>query len=169
MNPYGRKPAPLYTEHRHHGTIVIKIAQPDVWIQKAKWVYMETHPWEDFSESSNYMFLDGDGNNFSSENIVRVSRRVAGMISLLGGLKKGCPEENKLLIASAKLKLAVMDAGEKAGLVANWGTDEHPRRRFRDEYNRYYRNKRAKPEERKKHAESTRKCYWKKKKSLEGR
>lgn len=66
-NSGSRKAKPLYFEQEKKGYIRIKIAQPNVWISKSKWVYMETHPWEDFSERSNYVFLDGNTRNFAPE------------------------------------------------------------------------------------------------------
>ena len=111
-------PRPLYSEHHKKGYVRIKIAQPNVWISKAKWVYMETHPWEDFTESSEYIFLDGDTRNFHPNNIERLPRRIATLFANAGG-NKGGPEIVKLRIAQCKLKMAMLDAGEKLGLTAS--------------------------------------------------
>lgn len=118
-NPHVYKsPRPLYSEHHKKGYVRIKIAQPNVWISKAKWVYMETHPWEDFSESSEYIFLDGDTRNFHPDNIERLPRRIATLFANAGG-NKGGPEIVKLRIAQCKLKMAMLDAGEKLGLTCS--------------------------------------------------
>lgn len=108
---------PLYSEQLKKGYIRIKVAQPNVWKTKSRWVYEETHPWEDFSERSNYIFLDGDNRNFNPNNIERVPLRLMGIFNFLGGCEKGNPEVTKLRIAQAKLKDAQMNAGEKFGDV----------------------------------------------------
>lgn len=132
-NPkFSRKPRPLYSEQVKKGYVRIKIAEPNVWVSKAKWVYMETHPWEDFSERSNYIFLDGDSRNFDPANIERVSLSCMGVFNLMGGCEKGNPELTKLRVMQAKLKIAMLDAGEKAGLTVNYGGG----RFFREEHNR---------------------------------
>ena len=117
-----RKPRPLYAEHYKKGYVRIKIAQPNVWVTKSKWVYMETHPWEDFTERSNYIFLDGNNRNFDPHNIERVPLKIMGVFNLLGGCVKGSPELTKLRILQAKLKIAMLDAGEKHGLVTDGGS-----------------------------------------------
>lgn len=137
------KQCPLYSEHTKKGYVRIKIAQPNVWISKAKWVYMETHPWEDFGERSNYVFLDGNRRNFAPKNIERVPLRLMCVFCNLGGVEPGRPEITKLRIAQAKLKVAMLDAGEKLGLVIDYGND----RRFRTDRNeyahKYYQKKRG--------------------------
>jgi hypothetical protein len=98
---------------------------------------METHPWEDFTDRSNYVFLDGNNRNFSPENIERVSLKVMGVFNLLGGCEKGDAEITRLRIAEAKLKLATLDAGEKLGLVCRYQSEgrKNPGRAFIAERN----------------------------------
>ena len=140
-NPHGStKRKPLYAENEKKGYVRIKIAQPSVWISKAMWVYMETHPWEDFSERSNYVFLDGNTKNFAPENIERVPLRIMSVYCNLGGVEPGRPDITKLRIAQAKLKVAMLDAGEKLGLVADGGAG----RVFIEERNRKARERRRK-------------------------
>lgn len=112
---HNRKSRPLYSEQTKKGYVRIKIAQPSVWVSKAKWVYMETHPWEDFTESSNYIFLDGDNRNFACDNIARVELKYMGIYNRLGGTIPGEPEANRVRIALAKLKYAEFSAKEKTG------------------------------------------------------
>jgi hypothetical protein len=116
-----RKTRPLYSEQIKKGYVRIKIAQPNVWVSKAKWVYMETHPWEDFTERSNYIFLDGDARNFSRGNIGRVPLRLMAIFNNLGGCEVGNPEITRLRILMAKEKYLRFEVGEKLGLVANGG------------------------------------------------
>lgn len=126
------KARPLYSEQIKKGYVRIKIAQPNVWVSKAKWVYMETHPWEDFTERSNYIFLDGNTRNFAPQNIERVPLSVMGIFNLMGGTQKGEPELTKIRVLQAKLRYATTDAGEKLGLTKNIGKQ---RRVFTEEYN----------------------------------
>lgn len=140
---------PLYSEQVKKGYIRIKVAEPNVWISKAKWVYMETHPWEDFTERSNYVFLDGDNRNFAPENIERVPLRLMSLYSQEGGVVAGHPELTRLRIALAKMKAAQLTAGDKAGLVVRYGGY----RVFRDDVNRRAREYRMNPEVRRKHCE----------------
>ena len=116
-----RKPRPLYAEQIKKDYVRIKIAQPNVWVSKAKWVYMEFHPWEDFSERSNYIFLDGNTRNFHPENIERVPLSLMGIFNCLGGSVPGSPECTRLNILRAKLKKAQLDALEKHGEIINCG------------------------------------------------
>ena len=139
------KARPLYSEQYKKGYVRIKIAQPSVWISKAKWVYMETHPWEDFSEQSNYVFLDGNTKNFSPENIERVPLRVMRLYCQLGGCEPGNPEITKVRIALAKVRLAMFDAGENAGLVSKYKNG----RSFRAEKADYAKKYNAMPERKK--------------------
>ena len=144
-NPgFSRKPRPLYSEQVKKGYVRIKIAQPNVWVSKAKWVYMETHPWEDFTERSNYVFLDGDSRYFSPDNIERVPLRLMGLFNGFGGSEEGNPEVTRLRILQAKLKYARLDAGERLGLVVSYGTA----RFFRKEYNAKLRAYNSRPERR---------------------
>lgn len=113
-----RTPRPIGAEQVKKGYVRIKVAQPNVWMSKAKWVYKNAHPGEDLSERSNYIFLDGDNRNFSPDNIERVSLKLMGVFTLLGGTEEGCPEATRVRIAQAKLKLAELDLAEKVGEVA---------------------------------------------------
>lgn len=122
---------PLYSEQEKNGYIRIKIAQPNKWVLKSAWVYMETHPWEDFTERSNYIFLDGDNRNFSPDNIERVPLKLMGIFCNLGGTEKGQPETTRARLAQARLKHALLDAGEKLGLTVS----RKNCRKFRDERN----------------------------------
>lgn len=155
-----RLPRPLYSEQIKKGYVRIKIAQPNVWVVKAKWVYMETHPWEDFSERSNYVFLDGDNRNFHPDNIERVPLRVMAQYNLMGGCIPGEPELTRLRIFLAKLKMAYFDYGEKHGLVAYNGTNRCIRTE-RNEKARLYRIRRWQDPEKKKMDMENRKKYHK--------
>ena len=101
-NPHvSTKKRPLYAEHCKKGYVRIKIAEPNVWVSKSKWVYMETHPWEDFTERSNYIFLDGNNRNFSPENIERVELKYMAQFNYCGGCVKDNPSiwHNLIIVA----------------------------------------------------------------------
>ncbi len=115
-----KKPClPLYSEQLKKGYVRIKIAQPNVWMQKGEWVWKETHPelLSTVEPTDSYYFLDGDNRNFAPDNIERVKRREQLTLMAYGGIVKGNPEQSRLNIARARLRLATLDAGEKAGLV----------------------------------------------------
>lgn len=149
-----RKPRPLWSEQEKKGYVRIKIAQPNVWISKSKWVYMETHPWEDFSERSNYIFLDGDSRNFRAENIECVPLRLMGIFNSLGGCVRGRSDLTRLNLLRARLLSARLDAGERMGLTVVQGHC----RKFREERNLRMREYNSDPERRKKINERARKA-----------
>lgn len=120
-NRSSRAPRPLYSEQQKKDYIRIKIAQPNAWISKAQWVYVETHPWEDCSERSNYIFLDGDNRNFDPRNIERVPLRLMGIFNGLGGCEKGHPEITRAHLLLARLKEKILDKGEALGEVVCYG------------------------------------------------
>jgi len=150
---FSRKPKELYAEQIKKGYVRIKIAQPSVWISKAKWVYMETHPWEDFSERSNYVFLDGNNRNFSPENVERVPLKIMGVFNLIGGCEYGNPEVTKLRILQAKLKVAQLDVGEKLNLI---GRNGNSGRFFIEEHRAKGRAYAARPEVKERQAKNAR-------------
>lgn len=153
VGKHNRSAKPLYSEQVKKGYVRIKIAQPSVWISKAKWVYMETHPWEDFSERSNYVFLDGNNRNFSPENIERVSLKLMGVFNLMGGCEYGNLEVTKLRILQAKLKIAQLDVGEKLNLI---GRNGNSGRFFIEEHRAKGRAYAARPEVRARQAKNAR-------------
>ena len=116
-----RKPRPLYSEQIKKGYVKIKIAQPNVWISKAKWVYDETHPYEDCTGRANYVFLDGNNRNFSPDNIMRLTLSEMAHYNRLGGCCYGQPEITKLRIILARQRYALFEAGEKLGLTVDYG------------------------------------------------
>ena len=115
------KSKPLYSEQIKKGYVKIKVAQPNVWMMKSKWVYQETHPGEDLTERSNYIFLDGNNRNFDPKNIERVPLYLMGIFANEGGCIKGQPELTKLNVLKAKLKWAALNAAEKVGLTVKQG------------------------------------------------
>ena len=115
---------------------------------------METHPWEDFTERSNYIFLDGNNRNFSPENIERVELKYMAQFNYCGGCVKDNPELTRLHVIQAKLKLATLDAGERLGLTADGGGGSG--RVFIAERNRRAREYNSRPERKKVNADRAR-------------
>lgn len=113
---------PLYSEQVKKGYVRIKVAQPNVWMQKQKWVWIETHPAESFEPDDQFIFLDRNNRNFNPENIRKTSHRVIGVLNRTYG---GLPSDNALLndifITKIELKLALLDRAEKLNLVRNYG------------------------------------------------
>ena len=140
-NPsFTRAPRPLYSEHVKKGIVQIKIGQPNVWISKARWIYEQAHPEEDYTDRANYIFLDGNNRNFNVENIARIPLKLIGVFNGLGGTIPGNPEATKIRIAQAKLKMMCLDIGEKIGDVKYVGNS----RRFISDVNESARKYRIK-------------------------
>lgn len=129
-NPHkSTKAKPLYSEQVKKGFVRIKVAQPNVWIQKSRWVYEETHPGYIYDSSDCFYFLDGDQRNFSPDNIALMKRPCQGLFQFFGGTVKGHPELTRLHILQARMRLAQLDIAEKAGLTLKSGAG----RRFKRE------------------------------------
>lgn len=128
------KQKPLYAEHIKKGYVFVKVAQPSVWWSKARFVYVATHPEEagELLETDSFYFLDGNNRNFDWQNIVLVHRKEQCLFMAEGGIVPGHPDETRLNLLRARLKLAQLDAGERAGLVVKHGNS----RFFREELNR---------------------------------
>lgn len=143
-NISSRKARPLYSEQKKKGYIRIKVAQPNVWVMKHKWVYMETHPWEynSITREDVFVFMDGDNRNFSPENIERLSRAELAVINSKNGFVKGQPELNRIILAQARLKIASLDVGEKLGMTRKYGTGRIFIEKTRAQGREYMRKKR---------------------------
>lgn len=144
-NPkFSRAPRPLYSEQIKKGYVRIKIAQPNVWVSKAKWVYMETHP-EEYEICSttraNYIFLDGNTRNFHPDNIARVPLNIMSVFNSLGGTVDGNPELTRLRLTQAILKSKILDKLEEQGKTKRYGTY----RRDIEATREYYLKKKEKP------------------------
>jgi hypothetical protein len=138
---------PLYSEQIKKGYVRIKVAYPNVWVQKQKWVYLETHPWEvnEIGDTDVFIFLDGDNRNFAPSNIARLERKYQCTFLGCGGVVKGNAELTKINLARAKLKSAELDVGEKLGLCKKYECNTG--RVYRVAVNEYYRKYRAKKKE----------------------
>lgn len=86
------------------------------WIPKGKFYYLKYHP--DFIPVKNdaYVFLDGDTDNISEDNIARLTASEMQQFNRLGGVVKGSAELTKLRIQQASLKVAIIRYQIKNGL-----------------------------------------------------
>lgn len=154
---------PLYSECVKQGYVMIKVSRYEWW-QKQKWVWVATHPGEPFDIHNQFVFLDGDNRNFSPDNIHKVNHRILGVMNMqYGGVVKGEPELNLCRYLQCELKLKMLDAAEKHGLVAKTKSG----RQLISERNRKAREQRAAhwekiSEEEREIIRQKRRAYWKK-------
>ena len=133
---------PLYSERVKKGYVQIKVAMPNVWWQKQKWVYLETHPWEvtTINETDVFIFLDGDNRNFAPNNIERLERKLQPAFIHCGGVVKGNATLSRINLARAKLTVSMLDVGEKIGICGRTGSNG---RYFKERMNELARKYRA--------------------------
>lgn len=134
--PHGtNKRAALFEERVKSGYVMIKIAEPDKWISKARYVYQNAHPEEEIKKNAQFYFLDRNNRNFDPENIIKVDARERTLFILEGGIADD-PAETRINLLRARLKLAQLDLGEKIGDVIDYGagrkTKEEVRKRSAD-------------------------------------
>ena len=111
----------LYAESISKKYTMIKVAEPDVWISKARWVYEETHPGELTEPGDEFHFADSNKENYSPANIIKVKQKERTIFLFLGGSDSD-PEVTKYRLLQARLKVAQLDLGEKIGIVKNYGS-----------------------------------------------
>lgn len=115
--PHGsNRRKPLYAESRSKKYCMIKIAEPDVWISKARWIYEETHPGELTEPGDEFHFLNSNREDFSPANIIKVKQKERTAFLQTGGADTN-PEITKSRLLQARLKIAELDLGEKIGMV----------------------------------------------------
>ena len=142
------KITPLYSIHEKKGYKYIKVAMPSVMWSLAKWIYLETHPWEypTINDDDIFFYADGNRDNIHPDNIIRVKKQESTIFMQEGGIVKGNPEQSRFNLAKTRLKIAQLNAGEKLGLV----TIHANSRCFRDERNKkaveYRKRKRQDPQ-----------------------
>lgn len=112
-------------EREKKGYIQVKVAMPNVWRFKHHVVYEQATGDKVYLNKDIIMFLDLNQRNFNPENLVKVNRKLIGIINngCVGTLQKGNPELNAVILAQAQLKSAILDRGEKMGLVGNYGSN----------------------------------------------
>lgn len=159
---HSTKIKPLYSERIKTGYMQIKVAMPNVWWPKAKWIWINTHPEEldTLLETDAFYFADGNTNNFHMDNIIRVHRKEQTLFQFEGGVVPGDPELSKIHLLLARMKLARLDAAERCGDVVISGSGRKLRYELNDKARAYHKNRyRTNPEYRKKVAEAHHKRY----------
>ena len=134
-----RKAKPLFSEHVKKDYVLIKIAQPSVWIFKHWYIWNQTHPENTvIPKKEVVVFLDLDNRNFNPDNLLKVSRSLIVRINngKFGKLEKGNAEHNRLVIKLAEMEKLIFDRGEQFGLISNYGRC----RIFREKANKNARN-----------------------------
>lgn len=96
----------LYSERiDKDGYILIKIAEPNKWVRKHRWLYEQEHG--AIPENSVIIFVDGDKTNLNTDNLICVTRKELKVLNQCR-LISSVPELTKtgLNIAKIKIKLA---------------------------------------------------------------
>lgn len=146
----------IYSESTAKGYVQIKVAEPNVWISKARWVYEETHPGELTEKGDKFHFLNANKFDFSPENIFKIKPRERIFFLQLGGSDTD-PEVTRVRLAQAKLRLAQFDLGEKTGTVLRTKSG----RRFKEDAIRTARKWSSRPENKEKNRERQKQYYYK--------
>lgn len=156
-----RNAVPLYSERKKKGYTILKVSKCEWW-PKQKWVWVATHPGEEFDISNQFVFLDCDKKNFSPDNIEKVTHAEIGIVNrTYGGFVPGQPELNRALLLKIRLRLKTLDIGEKLGLTVNYGVG----RNFRTDLNEKARVRRSMmTNEQREHDRAVRKAYVERKK-----
>lgn len=82
----------------------IKIAQPNVWESKQRYLYKKYHNC-DLTSDDYIIFLNQDRNDYSKDNLIKISRKESAMISGVRKLVSKDKELTKLGILIARLML----------------------------------------------------------------
>lgn len=133
----------LFEERNKGGYVMIKIAEPDKWISKARWVYQNAHPEEEVQKNAQFFFLDHNNRNFDPANIIKVNARERTLFLMEGGVADD-PAETRLNLARARLKLAQLDLGEKIGDVVDYGAGRCSKEKRRKQSAAYARKNKEK-------------------------
>lgn len=93
----------LYSERLDKdGYILIKIAEPNKWVRKYRWLYEQEHG--AIPENSVIIFADGDKTNLNTDNLICVTRNELKVLNKCR-LISSVPELTKTGLNVAKLKI----------------------------------------------------------------
>ena len=103
----------LYSERLDkEGYILIKIAKPNKWMRKHRWIYEQEYG--AIPENSVIIFADGDKTNFSIENLICVSRKELRVLNKFGLIKNDAElTKTGLNVAKIRIKLAELRREKK--------------------------------------------------------
>ena len=92
----------LYSERLDKdGYILIKIAEPNKWVRKHRWLYEQEHG--AIPENSVIIFADGDKTNLNTDNLICVTRNELKILNQCR-LISSVPELTKTVLNIAKIK-----------------------------------------------------------------
>ena len=103
----------LYSERLDKdGYILIKIAKPNKWVRKHRWIYEQEHG--TIPENCVILFADGDKTNLNTDNLICVTRNELKVLNQCR-LISSVPELTKigLNIAKIRIKLAELRKEKK--------------------------------------------------------
>lgn len=88
--------APIGTESLKEGRVFIKIEQPNVWVEKHRWLWEQHHG--EIPEGVAIAFKDGKKENVTIENLFATTNGAASAVA-----RRGLPNEPEFKIASHRL------------------------------------------------------------------
>jgi hypothetical protein len=97
---------PVGSESVEDGTILIKIAEPNVWVKKHRYIWEQANG--PIPEGMVVRFLDGNKMNVTLDNLLLVSRRVCTSV-VKRGMDQEDPGLNMTVHKLAELDLAIKD------------------------------------------------------------
>lgn len=100
-----RKVRPLGYERFDGNYVLIKIAEPNIWMPKHRYVWIEANG--PIPENCNIIFLDGNRKNCDLSNLCMVTNADLGYINTNKLYVKGSPELTRIGVDLAKLNAAV--------------------------------------------------------------
>ena len=162
-NHGSRKPKPLLSEQVKKGYIRIKVEQPNKWMFKHHYVWLQNTGHKPEPKKETVIFLDGNNRNFDFHNLFLMPRDCIAIFNnnkLKLGIVPGNPEATRINAENAIMIHKIFNAGRKAGLVSKSSG------RFKTDMNEYHKNRMRNltPEQLKIEKEKRQK-YWQKIKS----
>lgn len=96
---------PIGTERvRPDGYVWIKTANPNIWLQKQRWIYEQTY--EPLKSNERVLFADGNNRNFDIDNLIKVTTRELYTMNRRGAISN-FKEITKSNLAVTKLDIAI--------------------------------------------------------------
>lgn len=96
-----RKVRPLGYERFDGNYVLIKIAEPNIWMPKHRYVWIETHG--PIPKNCNIIFLDGNRKNCGISNLCMVTNANLGYMNTNKLYVKGSPELTKIGVDLARM------------------------------------------------------------------
>lgn len=100
----GLPPCPVGTERFRDNRWYIKIEEPSLWVSKARYMY-EQYTGEKLSKDDVIIFLDKNVNNFSKDNLLKVSKRDVAYTNKVHRFPPNEPDMIKAIVLTNKLRV----------------------------------------------------------------